>query len=268
MQLICRAPLPRACKGLFYPAINSGRSVLSRFFACDLHSIAFIVQEWKLQGKGCSGTVHSSPLAASYSHGSRGSQVKNESAGIILLSCENPSFCSNHIPWHHLLTTIDSKYLAGEPGEGKALPCVVGGAQLLTVTQESHRTLASAADVLSAFNSPHWEGKGKMMRGVKFKFLHCMAHSQLSSTMGAPYFEHTWPLCISTFIHLFLEARWWLEETPLSLTYSATYIQRSGNSWPAAKIRACRLLLIIYSCQPPLTGVKQQKQKKIHSVLK
>lgn len=74
-------------------------------------------------------------------------------------------------------------------------------AQLLTMTKESCRTLASAADVLSAFNSPHLEGKGKRMRGVKLKFLHCMAHSQLSSVMS-PYFEHTWPLHIFMFIHL------------------------------------------------------------------
>lgn len=77
-------------------------------------------------------------------------------------------------------------------------------AQLLTMTKESCRTLASAADVLSAFNSPHLEGKGKRMRGVKLKFLHCMAHLQLSSIMS-PYFEHTWPLHTFMFIHLFLK---------------------------------------------------------------
>lgn len=135
--------------------------------------------------------------------------------------------------------------------------------QVLTMTKESHRTLASAADVSSTFNSPCLEGKGKRMRGVKFKVLHCMSHSQLSGVMSAPYFEHIWPLPVFQFIQLFLKACWWLEEAPFSLTdtHSATYIQGWGNSCSTAKLKPCRLLLIIYSCQPPPTGVKQQKQK-------
>lgn len=133
--------------------------------------------------------------------------------------------------------------------------------QLRTMTKESHRTPASGADVLSAFNPPCLEGKGKRTRGVKFKFLHCMSHLWLSSVMSAPYFEHTQALHVFMFIQLFLKACWWLEETPFSLLdiYSATYIQRWGNSCPAANVRPCRLLLIIYSCQPPLIGVKKQK---------
>lgn len=127
------------------------------------------------------------------------------------------------------------------------LPWVVGkpwkrhavNTQLLTMTKESHRTLAIAADVLSTFNSSCLEEKEKRMRGVKFKFLHCMYHSQLSDVMSAPYFEHTWPLHIFLFILLFLKACWWLKETPFSLTdtHSATYIQEGVNSCPAAKVR-------------------------------
>lgn len=47
-----------------------------------------------------------------------------------------------------------------------------------------------------------------------------MPHLQLSSIVSAPY---TWPLCIFTFIHLFLKAQWWLKDLHLA---SQTHIQQ------------------------------------------
>lgn len=80
-------------------------------------------------------------------------------------------------------------------------------AVLLTTTKEGCSELASAADFLSALNSPHLKENRKEEEGCKSQvftlcdLLPTLQHNECS------LFEHTWPLLTFVLIHLFLKAR-------------------------------------------------------------
>lgn len=188
MQLVCSGPRTTAWKVLFYLAVNS---VLSDnfwhpvFFACGLHYVSFILLEWNLHRKGCSETVSSSVLTVCYSYKSGGSQVRNESAGIVSLSSQDSPLYSNHMSWHHLLWIIDSKFwlIRALGGDGAAVG--YWGAMEVPLcgrTAPDHDQGKSQDSgpccwciVSIWFTTLRREREG--MRGVKLEFLHCMSHS-------------------------------------------------------------------------------------------